>query len=313
MVPANRHEQWLELGRRVDGSPWRVRTIVHRGREDGGRTVILGGMLGDKPLGSLAVQALDRRLSDSDALAGEVVLVPAANPPALEHGTRENPDGLVLTRQFPGGSSGYLTDQLASVLVERVVRGADCVIDLHSGSPTMALGYTYDYGDVALTASFGHLPVVRGHTAPGQLGLLADELGIGFLLPEFGGGPLGDVTVGVEGSLNVLRFRGQWPGEPTGPDQVPLVEHKQLFRASTHGVLVHDGVQPDRVGQRIEPADLGRVIDVATGETVEQFTIDDEAVLLMARTTPIMVRPGDFAYMTGPIASLLPVGARSTG
>jgi predicted deacylase len=265
-------------------------------------------MLGDQPLGSLAVQALDRRLASCGDLAGDVVLVPAANPPALEQASRENPDDLVLTRRFPGDRSGFLTDQLAAALLDEVVRGADCIIDLHSGSPTMALAYTYDYGDRALSASFGYLPVVLGHTAAGQLGLLAAELGIGFLLPEFGGGPLDDVTVGVEGTLNVLRFRGQLVGEPTGPDTVPLVERKQLFRASTHGVLVHAQARAAEVGSPVAAGELGRVVDVATGETVERFDIVDGAILLMARTTPIMVRPGDFAFMTGRVTGHLPVG-----
>src|SRR6056297_170919 len=213
-MAAGRTEHWIHVGRRVDGTAWRIRVVEHRGGRPGDRTVVFGGSLGDKPLGSLAVQELDRRLGAHDELVGEVVLVPAANPLALEHATRENPDGKVLTRQFPGDRSGFATDQLAAALLEEVVDGARCVVDLHSGTPTMSLAYTYDYGDRALAASFGYLPVVSGHTAPGQLGLLADELGFGFLLPEFGGGPLGSTSIGVEGVLNVLRYRGHLPDGP---------------------------------------------------------------------------------------------------
>lgn len=184
------------------------------------------------------------------------------------------------------------------------------MIDLHSGSPTMALAYTYDYGDRELSASFGYHPVVAGHTAPGQLGLLAEELGISFILPEFGGGPLGEVTVGVEGTLNVLRYREQLSGGPTGTETVPLVERKQLFRASTHGVLVDGLARPADVGRPIGAGELGRVLDVATGETIERFEIELDSVLLMARTTPMMIRPGDFAFMTGPVARHLSVGRR---
>jgi predicted deacylase len=304
-----RSERWIEVGRRIDGKPWAVRVVSHRGGLPGTRTVVLAGMLGDKPLGCRAVHELDRRLAQVGDLRGDVVLVPAANPPALEHATRENPDQRVLTRQFPGDGSGYLTDQLATALWNEVVEGADCVIDLHSGTPTMSLGYTYDYGDRALSASFGYLPVILGHTAPGQLGLLAAQKGIGFLLPEFGGGPLNDPLIGVEGCLNVLRHLGQLDGAPTGPATVPLVERKLLFRAATHGILEHSTLSAGDIGAVLAPGVLGRILDVATGETIEEFSSPVESVLLMTRTDPIMVRPGDFAYMTGPVATELAVGA----
>lgn len=304
-----RTERWIDVGRRIDAKPWSIRVVSHRGASEGSRTVVLGGMLGDKPLGCRAVHELDHRLGTHDDLRGEVVLVPAANPPALEHATRENPDQRVLTRQFPGDQSGFLTDQLATALWDEVIAGADCVIDLHSGTPTMSLGYTYDYGDRALSASFGYLPVILGHTAPGQLGLLAAQHGIGFLLPEFGGGPLNDPSIGVEGCLNVLRHFGQIEGEPTGPATVPLVERKLLFRASTHGILQHDTLSAGDIGAVLAPGVLGRILDVATGETIEEFSSPVESVLLMTRTDPIMVRPGDFAYMTGPVTTQLPVGS----
>lgn len=304
-----RSERWIEVGRRIDGSRWTIRVIEHRGGTDGPTTVVLGGMLGDKPLGCLAVLELDRRLRAATDLVGGVVLVPAANPPALEHATRENPDHLTLTRQFPGASAGFLTDQIAAALLEQVIDGADCVVDLHSGSPTMALSYTYDYGDRGLSAAFGHLPVVLGHTAAGQLGLLADQLGIGFLLPEFGGGPLTDSSVGVEGVLNVLRYRGQLSGGMSGPATVPLIERKELFRASAHGVLVATGVTAAGVGRPVAAGELGRLLDVATGETIETYEIAVDSILLMARTTPIMLRPGDFAFMTGAVVDELDVGA----
>lgn len=77
---ATREERWIEVGRRVDGSPWRIRVVEHRENSQAGRCVVFGGMLGDKPLGSLAVQALDRELAGRRDLDGQVVLVPAANP-----------------------------------------------------------------------------------------------------------------------------------------------------------------------------------------------------------------------------------------
>jgi hypothetical protein len=45
---------------------------------------------------------------------------------------------------------------------------------------------------------------------------------------------------------------------------------------------------------------LGRVVSAATGETLEEFVVADRpARLLLARTVPTTVAPGDFTYMVG--------------
>lgn len=35
---------------------------------------------------------------------------------------------------------------------------AECIIDLHSGTPDVSLWYSYDAGDLKLPSSFGYLP-----------------------------------------------------------------------------------------------------------------------------------------------------------
>ena len=307
MKPAVR--SWnVSVGHRVGAEPWKIRFVELRGEQPGPATAVVAGIFGDKPLGCLAVLDLERRLRGLD-LRGTVVLVPAANPPALEAGTRLSPDGLFLNRRFPGLPTGALTDQIAHHLMAELRERVDAVVDLHSGTPTMALHYTYDYGDPTFTASFGYLPVIVGHPHEGQLSVAATRAGCKSSLPEFGGGPFRDVTVGVEGCLNVLRFRGQLDGPPTGPRRVPLIERLTFFTPSATGVL-RGRVSPEQVGQVIEPGLIGWVEDAATGERFEEFSIEAPALLLLADNSPRMVAPGAFTYMVGYPSGEIEVPAR---
>jgi predicted deacylase len=302
------HHWDVPVGHRVGAEPWKIRFLELRGAQPGPVTAVVAGIFGDKPLGCLAVHALAQRLQGLD-IRGTVVLVPAANPPALEAGTRLSPDGLFLNRRFPGAPTGPLTDQIAHHLLAELRARVDAVVDLHSGTPTMALHYTYDYGDRAFTAAFGYMPVIVGYPHEGQLSVAATRAGMRSSLPEFGGGPFRDVTIGVEGCLNVLRYRGHLDGPPTGPRRVQLVERITFFSPSTTGVL-RGSVTPERVGQPIEPGVLGWIEDPATGERVEEFAIAEPALLLLADQSPRMVAPGAFAFMVGYPSGEIDVPAR---
>jgi len=302
------HSWDVPVGHRVGSEPWKIRVVELRGAQPGPATAIVAGIFGDKPLGCLAVHALGRQLQGLD-LRGTVVLVPAANPPALEVGTRLSPDALFLNRRFPGAPTGPLTDQIAHHVLTELRARVDAVVDLHSGTPTMALHYTYDYGDPTFTAAFGYLPVIVGHPHEGQLSVAATRAGMRSSLPEFGGGPFRDVRLGVEGCLNVLRYRGHLDGAPTGPRRVPLIERITFFSPSATGVL-RGRPAPEQVGQPIEPGVLGWVEDAATGERVEEFSIEAPALLLLADHSPRMVAPGAFAYMVGYPSGDIDVPAR---
>lgn len=288
----------IVVGGRIDGQPWRVPVFELTGSQSGPTTAFVAGIFGDKPLACLALHELRQRLAALD-LRGTVLIVPAANPPALEAGTRVNPDHLYLNRRFPGQPTGALTDQLAYHLNQEVLERADAVVDLHSGTPTMGLWYTYDYGDLEFSAAFGYLPILVGQAIEGQLSVAATRGGARSCLPEFGGGVNGNPITGLEGCLNILRYRGQLDGAPTGPRSLPLIEDVRFFLPSHSGVL-RGRYGTEDVGRTVEPGVIGAVVNVATGASLEEFVIEDgPATLLLARTTPSMVSPGDFAYAVG--------------
>lgn len=289
----------VPIGMRVDGTPWHLRIVKHAGDTPGPATAVLGGMYGDKAMSCLALHELDRKLSASEHLAGTVYLAPAVNVPGLETNSRINADNLALNRRFPGSASGFLTDQFAQAISSTILDVADGVVDLHSGTPTMALWYSYDFGDLELSAAFGYLPIATGFGHAGQLGTHARAQGVSLVLPEWGGGRMTSLEVGIEGTFNVLKHRGHVDGSPTGPSHLPLITERSLMLASVPGVL--EGVfNEDHVGQRLESGLLGWITNAVTGERVQEFEVEGDGwLLMMSSTTPAVVRPGDFAFMIG--------------
>jgi predicted deacylase len=291
-------ERSIPVGRRIDGSPWPLRVVEITGTRPGPTTAFVAGMWGDKPLGCLTLHELVATLAD-DELAGVVVVVPAVNLPALAAGTRVSPDHHQLNRRFPGSPKGFVTDQIAHTLLTTLRDSADCVVDLHSGTPAMALNYTYDFGSLDLSLAFGQLPVVIDHTYPGQLSSVLAAQGIPSCLPEFGGGRFTSSQPGLRGCRNVLKYRGQLDGPLEGPRRISVIRDLQLMLASSEGVLVHAEAAPE-VGAAVAPGELGCVRNVVTGEVVERFEVDRPGgLLLMAATSMQIVFPGTYAFMVG--------------
>lgn len=290
----------IPIGRRIDGTPWKVRVSEFTGGRTGPRTAFVGGVLGDKALGCLAVHRLEQTLLRQPP-SGTVILIPALNLPAMAEASKVGSDAQNLNRSFPGRYDGSLTDQFAHSAFEFLLDTVDCVVDLHSGTPTMGLGYTYSYGNDELAASFGHLPVIVDHFYDGQLGREAARRGIPSILPEHGGGVINDPSILLAGCLNVLQYRGHLKGPRTGPTSVPLIKDSdlQLFRPSVPGLLVAE-VNTGDIGIPLDPGPFARILDPSTGTTLESFEIPRTGgILLLAVTSPSLTRPGTLSYMVG--------------
>lgn len=286
----------LRSGGRIDGDDWRLRFVEVVGARPGPTTAFVSGLFGDKPLGCLTLFEFSKVLA-TRPLRGTVILAPAVNLPALEAGTRISPDLLYLNRRFPGAEDGAITDQLAFHLLRTLLDRTDCIVDLHSGMPTTSLWYTYDFGNLALSASFG-LPVILGRSQEGQLSLAATRAGAQSMLVEFGGGALGETAAGVRGCLDVLRFRGQLPDPREGPDSVPLIRDLRLYLPPVGGLLCTAHGTRD-VGSTIEPGVLAWVVNTATGETIDRFEVSERSQLLLANISPLPIRPGYLSSMVG--------------
>lgn len=300
------------VGRRPRHRPasgeWALSVIELIGPQPGPCTAFASGVYGDKPLGSVVLHRLVQELL-TRPLRGSVVLIPAANPPAIEAGTRISPDLLLMNRRFPGVPDGSVTDQLAHRVFTILRERSDCIIDVHSGMPTHSVWYTYEYGDVALASAFG-LPVVLGNAKDGQLSWAAARSGASAILPEFSGGPLTDPAPGLQGCLNVLRLRGQLADPIQGPATVPVIDTLQTYFPSAGGILCSSAL-PANVGKPVPPGRLAWIINPSDGRVVDEFHVrTDGAILLLSTITPLPVRAGDLCCMVGvPVREVAPGAA----
>ncbi len=110
------------------------------GTVPGQTLVVTAGIHGCEYVG---VQALRRLAGELDpaALAGNVILLPLANPTAFYAGAKRvvPEDGVNLNRAFPGDAQGSLSARLAFALENILYPEADLLADLHSGDCNEAL------------------------------------------------------------------------------------------------------------------------------------------------------------------------------
>ena len=115
-------------------------TIFH-GNSSGPVLTLSAGTHGDEFPAIIALQRLRREI-DPATLSGTLVLVHAANLPAL-HQRSLSPlhpvDGKNLNREFPGNAKGSPTERLAAFMTKEIVGPSDYLADLHSGSADQRL------------------------------------------------------------------------------------------------------------------------------------------------------------------------------
>lgn len=110
----------------LPGTKYETEVVTIDAPKDGPTAVVVGGIHGDEPSGIRAAS----EVATWSFGAGTVVVLPRANRPAIERGTRENDDG-DLNRKFPPGSEPET--KLARAIWSMVeAQNPDVVLDLHS-------------------------------------------------------------------------------------------------------------------------------------------------------------------------------------
>ncbi len=297
LAPGTKFSGWMPVAPRVDGKAWELPVLAVRGAHDGPVLVVLAAVHGDEYEG---IEAIPLAFGDVNPtnVHGTLVMVPVCNLPEYEAAQRSSPiDGMNLARVFPGKADGTVTERIAHVLTERLIRRADFLLDLHSGGVTADIptlvGYLHDDGDLghrsrAAAEAFG-APVLWGHPLPippGRSISAAMELGVPWLYTEAAGGGLaraGDVACFRRGILNLMRHLGMLAGAPEVPDTalhlvgdgnldiVTLAPCGGYFRA--HVKLLECVQRGDR---------LGTIFDLF-GQPLAEVRAEMDGVVIMVR------------------------------
>ncbi|MHB8094896.1 MAG: succinylglutamate desuccinylase/aspartoacylase family protein [Candidatus Aminicenantales bacterium] len=217
-----------------DGASTRIPYTVIHGAKKGPVLVLVAGVHAYEYPPILALYRM-RDAIDPKTLKGTVLLVHIANLPSFKRRTIYfGPDDWKnLNRVFPGDREGTMSQRIAAVLNEEVIKRADVLLDMHCGDGNEALiPYSYwmisgnkklDAKSRDLAIAFG-LPYLiidetRGRDPKDSkyLGNTAILQGKPAVTPEAGYLGLTDeesIARNVTGVWNILRHLEMVPGEP---------------------------------------------------------------------------------------------------
>lgn len=104
---------------------------------EGPTVLVTGAIHGDEYEGPIVINELIRALEPSQ-VKGRLILMPAANAPALRAASRVSPlDGKNLARVFPGDPYGTPTEQIAAFIHDTLFPLCDAYVDLHAGGSSL--------------------------------------------------------------------------------------------------------------------------------------------------------------------------------
>lgn len=308
-MPFATHRTSVPVATLASGAELRVVLHELRGLAGTGPTLGLSaGLHGDEHVSTEIVYRLLEQL-DVTRLKGRLLVVPVANPLAYEAITRHTPlDMQNLNRVFPGGGEGFLTHQLAEVLVANFLSNIDYHVDLHAGGAYATVDYVYLENSEALSRAFGSRVLFRPPAGYGYQGSAASYTvgrGIPTVTVELGGGAVDQsayVVQGVQGLLNVMRTIGMLPGAPDPPPPQIVLTKLLTLRPRAGGLLL-----PEVTALHAEVPKgtvLGRTLSPYSFEELEVHRAPfDRSVTVLIRPTPCRINPGDFGYMIGDLTT----------
>jgi len=205
--------------------------IVCINNGEGPTLLLMAGNHGDEYEGQTALTRLVNEVRAND-IQGRVIILPMANFPAAEAGTRTSPiDQGNLNRAFPGDPNGQPTWMIAHYIEQVLMPLADYAIDLHSGGsslyypPTLlrGKGQTPDEAAKLITLQTAFdLPYAwvftsgGGATSTGRTAMAAaNRKGVPSVLAELGGGGALDPAIlaqTLRGLRRVLHALNMLPG-----------------------------------------------------------------------------------------------------
>jgi predicted deacylase len=282
----------------------------YAGTGDGPTLGLCAAIHGDE---AVSVEILWRFAQRLRALSfkGRILMLPVANPLALEGRSRHSPlDMQNMNRVFPGDPSGWVTEQLADAVTRNFLERIDVLVDLHAGGYYPTVDYVYITNAEHLSRAFGSPLLYRPQ--PGKAGTVfggtstgvTRERNVPSVTVELGGGDVDQsayVARGLNGIANIMHVLGMLDGPPA-PRPRQTVVHEIVTVRPSHGGLLIPAAPP--LGEPIAGgSELGRVVSPYTLETLEVIQNPvAQGVMILSHLTVDVVQPGDYGYMVGNLA-----------
>ncbi|MFL9866069.1 succinylglutamate desuccinylase/aspartoacylase family protein [Paraburkholderia fungorum] len=310
-----RHTGYLRLPHSVHRSAygWLPIPAVSIRNGSGPVVLVMAGNHGDEFEGQILASQLTREIGLAD-VTGQIIVLPAANAPAVEQGLRTSPiDDGNLNRAFPGDPRGTPTQIIAHYIEHELLARADYLVDLHSGGSSllyqgnnMLAIEPRDEAEktrlVDLLNAFGLPNAFIHRETPVHAAAAARRQGAVSITTELGGA--GTVNPALirearQGLLHFLAHVGVLHG-PLVPESPPASPRFRRVDGARHYVYAYDsGVYEPLVelGEHVtqgQPAARIHFPDAPWREpVVRHFDSDGEVV---CKRVPALVRRGDCLF-----------------
>lgn len=276
-------------------------TVIH-GTKKGPVLALVAGVHAYEYPPILALYRLKDRI-DPKALKGTVLMVHIANLPSFQRRTiYYNPhDWKNLNRVFPGDPEGTMSQRIAFVLNEEVVKRCDVLVDLHCGDGNEALiPYTYwmttgrkafDEKTRELALAFGIPHIIIDDTRSqdlkeskylGNTAILQGKPAITTESGYLGRTDEESIVRNVDGLLSVMRHQGMIAGEPAPAADPTWIDKYEVVYSK------HDGLFRPRVemGYYVRAGQIVGTITDYLGRWVEDVKAPFTGILLYVIGTP---------------------------
>ena len=291
--------------------------VVH-GAKPGPVFAVVSGAHGTEYASIIAVEQLIDAVKPAE-LSGTVILVPIVNVPSFERLVPHvNPtDDKSMNRFYPGDPKGTQTDRASYLITKEVVERSDHLVDLHGGDLDENLRpYSYwtvtgnkpqDESSRAMVLAFGldHIIISadrpKDPAASRYLENTASTRGKPSITAEAGrSGPVvaGDVTLLVDGCMNVMRHLKMLPGS-VKPVARPTWVDKVVSVAADRAGVFHAAV--DRDAHVVKGAKIGFVTDYLN-RPLQDVIAPDSGIILFIRAVPSL-RKGDTMASIGVVSA----------
>jgi predicted deacylase len=272
------------------------------------KATIIAGVHGDEsPWSAWAIYKFLENV-EANRLEGTIMILPHANPTAMEADSRVSPiDHLDLNRVFPGDPSGSHTQIIAHEISKQVLQNADIVIDLHGGGSWCVNAFAFRFTDSKnISLDFNPPFLVRSQTKGGSLSNFAKENGSTVAAIEMGGKCIHEmywvnhISEGLERSLGNL-------GAIESRD-IPMnyktieVSPTTVVRPSYGGIFV-PSINENKVGKVLDKDTiLGQVFNPLDMTNMETFkTPFKRTAVLLLRPRITILKGGEMTYVISDI------------
>jgi uncharacterized protein len=302
----------------LDGSSLSIAAHVIVGAKPGPTLAVISVLHGDEWQTVEIVRRAVEALRPED-LSGALIAVPVANPLALADRvrlTRGAPDLPDLNAAFPG-ETGWLTQQMARVLTDEVLKPADYLVDLHGrgwGSNVEQIHVYVDHPDPAVSAkartmarAFGTRLVRKATIAANMprprncIGYAMGALKKPAIMVEIGGlgygrtAEEGWIGRGVQGVRNVMIALGMLQEPLVRPARI--LEFRTIIRVATStGGYYEPALDPEPLYLEVTKGQvMGRVISPHTFEVLETLTSPVRGLAFL-RSRANMIHAGEWGF-----------------